>query len=128
MLEEQAEIEENDQRLMDRIKDAIEKQSYNDGDQAEKQKKSPDLRSMANSTNSDNGLKKMPAYIGTKIVCAIPMDECSFLSKYKNQDTSDRETQPGYLVEYEDGYKSWSPKTTFERSYRLITVAERKLI
>jgi hypothetical protein len=77
----------------------------------------------------DNGpAAKMPCYIGTKVVCAIPMDEVSFLLNYKNQPDNDNETRPGYLVQYEDGYKSWSPKETFERSYRLITHSERILI
>lgn len=73
---------------------------------------------------------KMPAYIGTKVVCAIPMKEISFLTTIKGQtiEPNTREDAPGYLVVYEDGYKSWSPKDVFERSYRLITKAERQLI
>lgn len=73
-------------------------------------------------------MQKMYSYIGTKIVCAEPMDENSFLSSYKRQELVDRETQPGYLVVYEDGYKSWSPKEVFERAYRRITQEEKRLI
>ena len=56
----------------------------------------------------------MKAYIGTKIVQAEPQRA--------------REGFEGYKVEYEDGYVSWSPKATFERAYREITVAERALL
>ena len=44
-------------------------------------------------------------YIGTKIIKAWP--------EYKD----DKE---GYAVEYEDGYRSWSPKDVFEKAYRPI--------
>ena len=70
----------------------------------------------------------MLSYIGTKIVKAEPMSECTFLEEYKGEDVTNRENQHGYLVEYEDGYKSWSPEETFERAYRVITDKERKLI
>jgi hypothetical protein len=73
-------------------------------------------------------MSKMPSYIGTKIVCATPMTEIDFLTKIKGTEVGDRENMNGYLVVYEDGYKSWSPKETFERAYRLITPEERKLI
>ncbi|KKK50386.1 hypothetical protein LCGC14_3125560, partial [marine sediment metagenome] len=33
-----------------------------------------------------------------------------------------------YTVEYPDGYVSWSPKETFENSYREISEEEIKLI
>ena len=44
----------------------------------------------------------MKAFIGAKIIQAEPMDECTFLSKHKNQDVTNRETQPGYHVIYHD--------------------------
>jgi hypothetical protein len=62
----------------------------------------------------------MQQYIGTKILFAELMDECTFLRVVKGQDTSDRETRPGYKVVYPDGYVSWSPKATFEEAYRPI--------
>jgi hypothetical protein len=34
----------------------------------------------------------------------------------------------GYLVQYPDGYESWSPKESFEGAYRLITPSEKELI
>ena len=30
-----------------------------------------------------------------------------------------RETSEGYLVEYEGGYRSWSPKEVFDKAYRV---------
>jgi hypothetical protein len=70
----------------------------------------------------------MNAYIGSKIIHGEPMDECTFLEKYKNQYTSNRETQPGYHVLYPDGYHSWSPKAAFEMAYRKISDGEMALI
>lgn len=46
----------------------------------------------------------MKKYIGTKII--------------KAQENEDEAGEDGYLVEYEDGYKSWSPKKAFEDAYR----------
>ena len=48
----------------------------------------------------------MQTYIGTKIIKAMP------------QSVNNNE---GYAVEYEGGYKSWSPKDTFENAYRKTT-------
>lgn len=45
----------------------------------------------------------MQNYIGVKIVKAEPQE---------------KDGQPGYKVKYPDGYVSWSPKETFEKSYR----------
>lgn len=72
------------------------------------------------------------SYIGTKIVTATPIIEYEFLRLHKGmskEELDKRETQgDGYMVIYEDGYKSWSPKETFERSYRKITEREKQLI
>lgn len=69
------------------------------------------------------------AYIVTKIITAEPMDEQQFVVYLKNQPwESGRPTQPGYKVRYEDGYISWSPKETFERAYRKISVSERRIL
>lgn len=73
-------------------------------------------------------------YVGAKIVRATPMDECSFLSKTKGEETASRETRPGYLVNYPSGgsqngiYQSWSPKEVFENAYREITEGEANFI
>ena len=55
----------------------------------------------------------MKRYIGTKIALAEP---------------ETKDGRDGYAVVYEDGYRSWSPKETFERAYRRITLAELNLI
>lgn len=70
----------------------------------------------------------MESYIGSKIIQAELMDECTFLSTVKKQDVSDRETRAGYKVIYPDGYISWSPKSVFENAYRLVTNKEKHLI
>lgn len=57
-------------------------------------------------------------YIGTKVVMAKPM------TMTEAQEVLGREIKPatveedGYLVEYKDGYKSWSPKSVFDDAYR----------
>ena len=59
----------------------------------------------------------MKKYIGTKVIMAEPM------TMKKAQKVLGRELKPetaeedGYLVEYKDGYKSWSPKSVFEGAY-----------
>lgn len=61
--------------------------------------------------------KEMKLYIGIKIVKAMPM------TKTKAQEVLGRELKPatveekGFLVEYKDGYMSWSPKSVFEEAY-----------
>lgn len=60
----------------------------------------------------------MKRYIGTKEVKARPMtagtaEGMGFrTNKYFGPDE-------GYIVEYADGYKSWSPKKVFEQAYKL---------
>jgi hypothetical protein len=60
----------------------------------------------------------METYIGTKIIEAEVLDECTFLAIKKGEDVTNRETRAGYLVRYPDGYESWSPKDVFEEAYR----------
>lgn len=55
----------------------------------------------------------MKAYIGSKIILARPQD---------------RNGEPGYEVQYPDGYMSWSPKDTFETAYREVTSEELDLL
>lgn len=54
---------------------------------------------------------QMQQYIGTKIIKAEPAPAPTAMGKYP-------EGAPGYKVEYEDGYISWSPKAVFEEAYR----------
>lgn len=70
-----------------------------------------------NNYSTKNNMEK---YIGTKVVKAEPM------TMTETQKVLGRELKPatleedGYLVEYKDGYKSWSPKSVFEEAYREI--------
>lgn len=70
-----------------------------------------------NNYSTKNNMEK---YIGTKVVKAEPM------TMTEAQKVLGRELKPatleedGYLVEYKDGYKSWSPKSVFEEAYREI--------
>lgn len=115
-----------DEEMMKKIEDTIAKNSADIGSQLKATQLSELKQSTANERN-DGTISKMPAYIGTKVVCAIPMDSYTFNVRHRGF-KGDSETAPGYMVQYEDGYKSWSPKDVFERSYRLITYAERILI
>lgn len=60
----------------------------------------------------------MKKYIGTKVIMAEPM------TMTQAQKVLGREIKPatvekdGYLVEYKDGYKSWSPKSVFDEAYK----------
>lgn len=68
-----------------------------------------------NNYSTKNNMEK---YIGTKVVKAEPM------TMTEAQKVLGRELKPatleedGYLVEYKDGYKSWSPKNVFEEAYK----------
>lgn len=58
-------------------------------------------------------------YVGTKVILARPMSrgEYNLFRGWAiplNEDPFDA----GYLVEYDDGYISWSPQDTFEAAYR----------
>ncbi len=61
----------------------------------------------------------MKQYIGTKIIKGEPMNLGAYNEKRgwtipENEDPN----REGYLVEYPDGYISWSPKEVFEEAYR----------
>lgn len=71
----------------------------------------------------------METYIGTKIVKAEPMDECTFLKTEKGEDIENsRPTRSGYKVKYDNDYVSWSPKEVFEAAYRKISDNEKAFI
>lgn len=59
----------------------------------------------------------MQKFIGIKLVQAEPMTMLEAQEKlgrdFKQGDTD----HDGYLVQYEDGYKSWCPKGVFEKQY-----------
>jgi hypothetical protein len=68
------------------------------------------------------------AYIGCKVIKARQMDHYEFLTQVKGQATPDHENSPGYLVEYPDGYISWSPQHVFENAYREVLQGEVSII
>lgn len=71
--------------------------------------------------NNYSTKSNMKNYIGTKVIMAEPM------TVTEAQKVLGREIKPatveedGYLVEYKDGYKSWSPKSTFDESYHEVS-------
>lgn len=82
----------------------------------------------------------MKAYSCHKIVQAEPMT-LGFFESTRNRkmypnvnkdsnntdDTQYDATAEGYLVKYEDGYESWSPKAVFEAGYRCIETAKDRV-
>lgn len=87
-----------------------------------------------NTAGQPQGVKgaiQMESYIGAKIIKAEPMSKADFVMKVKGEGNAEIDSQgksaEGYLVEYEDGYQSWSPAEVFERCYRKITDSEKEL-
>lgn len=64
-------------------------------------------------------MENMKRYIGTKVVNAKPMNRIEY-NNFKGWTIPSDENplDEGYLVQYEDGHVSWSPKSTFESAYR----------
>ncbi len=66
--------------------------------------------------------KEMKQYTGTKTVKAMPMTMGEAYERKLLKEgvrPSECETdKAGYLVEYEDGYQSWSPAEPFEMAYK----------
>ena len=59
----------------------------------------------------------MKRYIGTKQVKAAPMTADEAVKEgYK---IGNHEHEDGYQVEYDDEYRSWSPKSVFDKYYRI---------
>lgn len=59
----------------------------------------------------------MVSYACSKTVKASPMSKLEYAKLMRNPEPY--EDEPGYIVMYEDGYISWSPKEVFEKGYRL---------
>lgn len=65
----------------------------------------------------------MNKYIGTKIILAVSMmllaaeETLGRVVGFTGERDSNNDAE-GYLVEYEGGYRSWSPKAEFEAAYR----------
>lgn len=68
--------------------------------------------------NEFDTVKDTVSYLGIKRVWAKPMDRLAY-NEFRgwgvpsDEDPSDK----GYIVQYSDGYISWSPKQQFEHSY-----------
>ena len=64
----------------------------------------------------------MKKYIGTKVIMAEPMTMTEAQKVLGRELTQSAVEENGYLVEYENGYKSWSPKSVFEKTYHEVEV------
>ena len=60
----------------------------------------------------------MKKYIGTKVIMAEPLTMTEAQKVLGRDLKSATLEEYWYLVEYKDGYKSWSPKGIFEEAYR----------
>lgn len=61
-------------------------------------------------------------YIGVKLLKAQPMTRGDYNKKRGLEDENLKDE--GYIVQYADGYISWSPKETFEKSYTEVAEPE----
>ena len=59
----------------------------------------------------------MKKFIGTKVIMAEPMTMTEALKVLGREIKPATAEEDGYLVEYKDGYKSWSPKSVFDEAY-----------
>lgn len=83
-----------------------------------------------------NEEKGMKLYIGTKFIKlywlhfkARPCSREEFDKLYPERVGKAGTDEPeGYLVEYPDGYQSWSPKSVFDNAYRVVTKDEVNLV
>lgn len=63
----------------------------------------------------------MKTYVGTKTIKARPATKAEAEALLSRDIGGDRDPAcDGYLVEYKDGYQSWSPKDVFDESYKLV--------
>lgn len=58
-------------------------------------------------------------YTGTKTIKAVPMGKAEAEKVLGKSITPATPGENGYLVEYPDGYRSWSPASAFEDAYRV---------
>jgi hypothetical protein len=61
----------------------------------------------------------MEKYLGVKVINAESATKYDYEMNIKGVDCKE-DNQEGYIVIYEDGYVSWSPKDVFEKAYRRI--------
>lgn len=71
-------------------------------------------------------------YTGTKTIAAAPMTKADAEKLLGISISPATPGNDGYLVEYPDGYRSWSPAKVFEDAYRvdyeIEKVAETKIM
>ena len=60
----------------------------------------------------------MKKFIGTKVIMAEPMTMTEAQKVLGREIKPATDEEDGYLVEYKDGYKSWSPKSVFDEAYK----------
>lgn len=61
----------------------------------------------------------MQKYIGTKMIEAKPMNRGDYnLYRGWQIPADENPAEDGYLIVYQDGYESWSPKPQFDEAYR----------
>ena len=73
----------------------------------------------------------MDVYIGVKMIRATPMTAGEFVKdhpQFKSVLSNHSPEAAGYLVQYPDGYTSWSPKECFEQAYRKVSDKELNLM
>lgn len=64
----------------------------------------------------------MKHYVGTKFIQAEPMTRGAYnIHRGWEIPADENPEDPGYLVQYSDGYISWSPAVQFEMAYQWIT-------
>lgn len=70
----------------------------------------------------DHDLK---SYIGTKVLLAKPMSEKVWMAIKLVEPVMGEILRDGYLVIYDNGYQTWSPKDVFDTHYRELTHEEK---
>lgn len=64
-------------------------------------------------------MSEFKSYIGVKLIKAKPatFGEAQAILKRPATEKDPVQDTPGYLVQYTDGYISWSPKDIFDKSH-----------
>lgn len=73
---------------------------------------------------------EMKSYQCLKTVKAVAMrkEEAEKLLGREIKPAKDADNGEGYLVEYKDGYRSWSPKAAFEDGYKVCETWKDRLV
>jgi len=70
----------------------------------------------------------MQKFIGVKLVDAKPMTRGDYnIYRGWNIPADENPTDPGYMVQYPDGYQSWRPKDEFEKRNLLYLGSDNKV-